>query len=71
VVNNTGWSSGGHQFDSHHPHGSSQTSVNLISGDLMPSSDLWVHPCEGKTPILIKIKIKPKKKSEARKKEEN
>lgn len=47
VVKSTGYSSGGPEFNSLHPHDSSQHSVTPVPGLLTPSH-------AGKTPIHIK-----------------
>lgn len=43
VLHSMGYSSRGPGFNSQHPHHDSQLSAILVSGNLMPSSDLHRH----------------------------
>ena len=52
VVKSTGCSSRGPQFNSQHPHGSSQLSVTPASGDPTPSD---IHA--GKTPVQMSTSL--------------
>jgi hypothetical protein len=49
VVKRTGCSSRGPEFNSQHLHGSSQLSITIVPGDLVPP-----HRLAGKTPMHMK-----------------